>query len=90
MLSSLLWQQGKSIVSPHGVLRMLNYFYHVPFDATAETKNTIFADGKAVVETEFIGKHIREFAGIAARNKHVRVPLRRERRCFGVIWAAGT
>ncbi len=66
---------GQEHRSPDGVLRMLNYFYQVAFDATAETKNTIFADGKAVVEGDFIGKHIGEFAGIPATNKHVRVPL---------------
>ncbi len=58
-----------------GVLQMLNYFYHVAFDAIAETKNMIFADGKAVVEGDFVGKHIGEFAGIPATNKYVRVPL---------------
>ena len=61
--------------SPDGVLQMLNYFYHVAFDATAETKNIIFADGKAVIEGDFVGKHIGEFAGIKATNKHVRVPM---------------
>ena len=58
-----------------GVLQMLNYFYNTAFDATAETENTIFADGKAVVEGDFVGKHIGEFAGIPATNKDVRVPL---------------
>ncbi len=66
---------GQEHRSPDGVLQMLNYFYHIAFDATAETKNTIFADGKAVVEGDFVGKHIGEFAGIPATNKHVRVPL---------------
>jgi len=66
---------GQEHRSPNGVLQMLNYFYHIAFDATAETKNTIFADGKAVVEGDFVGKHIGEFAGILATNKHVRVPL---------------
>ncbi len=27
-----------------GVMGMLNYFYHVAFDASATTANTIFAD----------------------------------------------
>lgn len=66
---------GQEHHGPDGVLQMLNYFYHVAFDATAETRNMIFADGKAVVESDFIGKHIGEFAGIAATNKSVRVPL---------------
>ena len=66
---------GQEHHSPDGVLQMLNYFYHIAFDATAEIKNFIFADGKAVVEGDFVGKHIGEFAGIPATNKHVRVPL---------------
>jgi steroid delta-isomerase-like uncharacterized protein len=66
---------GQEYRSPNAVLQMLNYFYHVAFDATAETKNTIFADGKAVIEGDFVGQHIGEFAGIKATNKHVRVPM---------------
>jgi len=66
---------GQEHRTPDGVLQMLNYFYHTAFDAVAETKNTIFAEGKAVVEGDFVGKHIGEFAGIAATNKDVRVPL---------------
>ena len=66
---------GQEHRSPDGVLQMLNYFYHVAFEATAETRNTIFADGKAVVEGDFVGRHIAEFAGIPATNKQVRVPL---------------
>ena len=61
--------------TPQGVLGMLNYFYHIAFDATAETKNLLFADGHAVFEGDFVGKHIGEFAGIPATNKDVRVPL---------------
>jgi predicted ester cyclase len=66
---------GQEHRSPSGVSQMLNYFYRVAFDATAETRNTIFADGQAVVEGDFVGRHIGEFAGIPATNKHVRVPL---------------
>jgi steroid delta-isomerase-like uncharacterized protein len=55
--------------------QLLNYMYHVAFDAKAETRNIIVADGKAVYEADFVGKHIGEFAGIPATNKNVRVPL---------------
>ncbi|MBP6016081.1 MAG: ester cyclase [Candidatus Promineofilum sp.] len=58
-----------------GVMGMLNYFYHIAFDAMATTENTIFGDGKALVEGDFVGKHIGEFAGIPATNKDVRVPI---------------
>jgi steroid delta-isomerase-like uncharacterized protein len=60
---------------PEGVQQMLNFMYHTAFDADVEVKNLIFADEKAVLEADFVGKHIGEFAGIAATNKNVRVPL---------------
>jgi hypothetical protein len=56
-----------------GVLQMLKYFYQLAFSAEAEIRNTIFADGKAVYEGDFVGKHIGEFAGIPATNRQVRV-----------------
>ena len=58
-----------------GVLGMLNYFYHVAFDATATTRVMLFGENNAMVEGDFVGKHIGEFAGIPATGKDVRVPL---------------
>jgi steroid delta-isomerase-like uncharacterized protein len=66
---------GDEHKGPDAVLQMLNYFYHIAFDADAETKNIIISDDKAVLEADFVGKHIGEFAGIPATNKDVRVPL---------------
>jgi len=66
---------GQEHRGPAGVLQMLNYIYHIAFEADAETRNTIFANGQAVLEADFVGKHIGEFAGIPATNKQVRVPL---------------
>lgn len=66
---------GQEHKSPEGVLQMLNYFYHVAFEATAEASKILFADGGAVWEGDFVGKHIGEFAGIPATGKDVRVPL---------------
>jgi steroid delta-isomerase-like uncharacterized protein len=66
---------GQEHHGPEGVLELLNYFYRIAFDADAEVKNTIFADGQAVLEADFVGKHIGEFAGISATNNQVRVPL---------------
>jgi steroid delta-isomerase-like uncharacterized protein len=57
------------------VLQMLDTFYHVAFDATAETRLTLFGDSNAMIEAEFVGRHIGEFAGIAATGRQVRVPL---------------
>jgi len=57
------------------VLGMMNYLYHVAFDAIAKTRITIFDENNAVLEANFIGKHIGEFNGIPATGKNVNVPL---------------
>jgi len=66
---------GQEYLGPQGVLGMLNYFYHVAFGAVAEPYNIAYADGNAVGEWCFIGRHIGELAGIPATGKSVRVPL---------------
>jgi len=66
---------GQSASTPEGVLGMLNYFYQIAFDATAEAKTLLFSENNAVWEGNFVGKHVGEFAGIPATNKDVRVPL---------------
>ena len=58
-----------------GVFGMLQYFYHVAFDAKAITRVALFGENNAMVEGDFVGKHIGEFAGIPATGKDVRVPL---------------
>jgi steroid delta-isomerase-like uncharacterized protein len=66
---------GQEHKGPDEVLQMLNYFYHIAFDAGFEPTTTIFSDNAAVSEGSFIGKHIGEFAGVPATNKNVNVPL---------------
>jgi steroid delta-isomerase-like uncharacterized protein len=58
-----------------GVLAMLNYFYHIAFDATSTTRTMLFGENSAMVESDFVGRHIGEFAGIPATGKDVNVPL---------------
>jgi steroid delta-isomerase-like uncharacterized protein len=58
-----------------GVLGMLDYFYHVAFDATFIPQVVLFGDSNAMTEGDFVGKHTAEFAGIPATGKDVRVPL---------------
>lgn len=60
---------------PDAVAAMLHFVYHVAFDAQAESRNMVFADGQAVLEADFVGKHIGDFAGVPATGKMVRVPL---------------
>lgn len=66
---------GDEHKGPEGVSNLLNYVYHIAFDAEAEVKNLIFTENRAVFEADFVGKHIGEFAGIPATNKNVRIPL---------------
>jgi steroid delta-isomerase-like uncharacterized protein len=58
-----------------GVLAMLNYFYHIAFDASANPRTALFGENNAMAEGVFVGKHIGEFAGIPATGKDVSVPL---------------
>jgi predicted ester cyclase len=37
--------------------------------------NTVFGEGVAVLEADFVGRPIGEFAGVPATGKDVRVPL---------------
>jgi steroid delta-isomerase-like uncharacterized protein len=66
---------GEETKGREAIAGMLQYFYHVAFDAKAEVTNTIITENKAVLEANFKGKHISEFAGIPASNKEVNVPL---------------
>jgi len=66
---------GQEHQTPEGVMGMLNYFYHIAFDATATAVTVLFGESNAMVEGDFIGKHIGEFAGIPATGKDVKVPL---------------
>jgi len=66
---------GEETVGRDAVGQMLHYIYHVAFDAKAEIRNTIITDSKAVLEMDFVGKHIGEFAGIQPTNKDVNVPV---------------
>ena len=66
---------GEKHSGPEAVSQMLNFIYHVAFDAHAETKNLIINETNAVFEADFVGKHIGEFAGIPPTNKSVKVPL---------------
>ena len=66
---------GEKTIGREAVGQMLHYIYHVAFDARAEIKNKIITENKAVLEFDFIGKHIGEFAGIQPTNKDVNVPI---------------
>ena len=62
-------------IGREAVGNMLHHIYHVAFNAHAEITNSIVTEDKAVLEANFIGEHIGEFAGISATNKIVKAPL---------------
>ncbi|WP_418318913.1 ester cyclase [Piscinibacter sakaiensis] len=66
---------GQQYTGREAVLGMLHHFYRVAFDATAETRVTLFGESNAMVEGRFVGKHIGEFAGVAATDRMVDVPV---------------
>lgn len=65
---------GEETKGREAVAATLHYMYHVAFDAKPEIRNKIITDKNAVLEFNFTGKHIGEFAGIAASNREVNVP----------------
>ena len=57
------------------ISQMLNYIYHVAFDAHAEITHTILTKDSAVLEARFVGRHTGDFGGVPATGKEVNVPL---------------
>lgn len=66
---------GEKTIGRKAIGEMLHYIYHVAFDAKADVKNLVVTGNKALIEGNFMGKHIGEFAGIQATNKEVNVPI---------------
>lgn len=66
---------GNKYVGREAIAAMLHHVYHVAFEATAELKKTTVGDGNAVLEVDFVGRHIGEFAGVEPTGRDVRVPL---------------
>ena len=66
---------GEEIKGRKAIADMLNYLYHVAFDAKAIVNNTVITKNHALLEASFVGIHMGEFAGIAATGKQVNVPL---------------
>ncbi len=65
----------EDIVGREAIGEMLNYMYHIAFDAKAVIKNTAATDNNALLEAMFVGKHIGDFAGIPPTGKNISVPL---------------
>jgi len=66
---------GEETKGREAIAGMLNYIYHIAFDAHADIKHVMVTDRNAVLEANFTGTHIGEFAGVPATGKKVNVPL---------------
>ena len=66
---------GQEYRGREAIAQSLEYFYRHAFEARPEVHSTVIADGHAVAEGEFVGRHTGEFAGIPATGREVRVPI---------------
>ncbi len=66
---------GDQWVGRDAVGGMLDWFYHVAFDASVRDAQLIASDDAVVLVGTFAGRHIGDFAGVAATGRDVAVPL---------------
>lgn len=66
---------GQEYHGQEEVGQMLNYFYHVVFDAGADIRNIIFTEDHVTLEATIVGKQLLEVGGIPPRDGEVRVPF---------------
>jgi predicted ester cyclase len=52
----------------------IRFLHHVAFDARPEIANIMVGDRGAAAEAMFVGRHVGEFAGVAATGNAIRVP----------------
>ena len=64
-------QTGQGRAAVEGMIR---YVHEQAFDARAEVKSLIVDGDRAALEADFVGRHIGEFAGVAATGRDLRVP----------------
>jgi len=67
-------ETGEVISGADAVRDFIIAFHKELFDASPELGLLICGDGVAALEATFVGKHIREFAGVEATGTQVRVP----------------
>ncbi len=66
---------GERATGRDEIRQMLTSLYETAFDASADLRNLVIDDGRAIAEYDFTGRHIGEFAGVAATGTHVQVPF---------------
>ena len=74
----VLWttmETGQEIRGREAVRDYIVALHTTIFDARPVIRGTVAGDGVALLEADFVGRHIGEFAGIPATGRSVRVPL---------------
>ena len=66
---------GRRWTGANEIAAMLDGMYRVAFDARVEEPRLVADEDAVVLEATFVGRHIGEFAGVAATGAEVRVPL---------------
>ena len=66
---------GQSVEGPEAIGAYLAHFYNGIFEAHAEARNLVVADGRAVLEADVVGYLREQLGDIAPRDAEVRVPL---------------
>jgi predicted ester cyclase len=73
----VLWttmETGQEIRGREAVREYIVALHTVLFDARPVVRSTVVTDAVALLEADFVGRHIGEIGGVAATGKDVRVP----------------
>jgi predicted ester cyclase len=66
---------GQQARGHEAVWQLQHSLYHEYFEAEARLKDLLIAEDQACFEAEFVGRQVREFAGIAPTGKEICVPF---------------
>jgi len=66
--------EGQEVKGRDAVEAFIRGAHEQAFDAHPELKLLVVENDHAAIEAVFVGRHVREFAGIAATGNQVRVP----------------
>jgi hypothetical protein len=66
---------GQEARGREAVQQLQHSFYHEVFEAEARLKDLLIAEDQACFEAEFVGRQVREFAGIAPSDREICVPF---------------
>jgi steroid delta-isomerase-like uncharacterized protein len=73
----VLWttmETGQEIRGREAVREYIVTLHTVMFDARPAVRGTVASDGVALLEADFVGRHVGEIGGVAATGRDVKVP----------------